>query len=55
MEFLPEPKKIMQKGGHVAMDNSVQKNLIAVIPITHAIYYQPTLLLNILLLRGRIK
>lgn len=42
-------------GADVAMDNLVQNYVIAVIHIIHRIYYQPPLLLNIYIIRGRTK
>ena len=52
-------RKLMRKipwvGADVAMDNLVQNYLNAVIHIIQTIYYQPPLLLNIYIIRGRTK
>jgi hypothetical protein len=47
--------KIPWVGADVAMDNLVQNYLNAVIHIIQTIYYQPPLLLNIYIIRGRTK
>lgn len=46
-------RKIPWVGADVAMDNPVQNFLNALIHIIQTIYYQPPLLLNIYIIRGR--